>query len=218
MAKLVVALQQKGGSSKSSLVIHSATMMKHLYPQLKIAVADADPQGSATMWLGKGVVEDIEICQVAADGDGKQLKKELSDIDADVIYLDLPPYVESVSLRGALYGDVILVPVGPSELDISAAHRPLDVCAEAISLDPAKVVLLVPCRVREGTSSGKELRDVLKTMGRVSRATVGMRAAYSDAVTAGCGVNLFAPNTKAYHEIYDLTVEIAEELGFGRPK
>src|ERR1039457_6305275 len=148
MAKLVVALQQKGGSSKSSLVIHSATMMKHLYPQLKIAVADADPQGSATMWLGKGVVEDIEICQVAADGDGKQLKKELSDIDADVIYLDLPPYVEIVSLRGALYGDVILVPVGPSELDILAAHRTLDVCAEAISLDPAKVVLLVPCRVR----------------------------------------------------------------------
>lgn len=218
MAKVVVSLQQKGGSSKSSLVIHCATMLKHLYPKLKVAVADADPQGSASLWINKGAIKDIELVQVAADGDGKNLKKELAAVDADVIWLDLPPFVESVSLRGALYGDVIMVPVGPSELDIAAAHRPLDVCAEAVSLDPKKVIMLVPTRVREATASGRELRDVLAEMGRVSKATIGLRAAYSDAVSAGVGVNLFAPNTKAYHEIYDLTVEIAEELGFGRPK
>lgn len=218
MAKIVVSLQQKGGSSKTSLIMHCATMFKHLYPKMKVAVADADPQGSATLWMSKGAIEDIELVKVARDGDGKQLKKELSDIDADVIWLDLPPYVESVSLRGALYGDVILVPVGPSELDIAAAHRPLDVCAEAVGLDPAKVVLLVPARVREGTASGKELREVLAGMGRVSKASIGMRAAYSDSVSAGVGVNLYAPGTKAYREIYDLTVEIAQELGYRRPK
>jgi len=107
MPKIVVCLQQKGGSSKTTLVIHIATMLKHLYPKKKVAVADADPQQSATMWMGKGVIEDIELVQVAQDGDGKHLKKELAEIDADVVFLDLPPFVESVSLRAALYGDVI---------------------------------------------------------------------------------------------------------------
>ncbi|NVN91806.1 MAG: ParA family protein [Desulfuromonadales bacterium] len=218
MPKTVVCLQQKGGSSKTTLCIHVATMLKHLYPRKKVAVADADPQQSATMWMGKGAIEDIELIQVAQDGDGKQLKKELADINADVVFLDLPPFVESVSLRAALYGNVILVPVGPSELDISAAQRPLDVCNEAVGLDPTKVVLIVPTRVREGTAAGKELRDVLAEMGRVSKATIGMRTAYSDAVSAGVGVNHFAPGTKAYSEIEELTIEIAKELGFGRPK
>jgi hypothetical protein len=45
-----------------------------------------------------------------------------------------------------------------------------------------------------------------------------MRAAFSDSVSVGVGVNLFAPNSKAYHEIFNLTVEIAEELGYRRPK
>jgi len=218
MAKIVVSLQQKGGSSKTSLIMHCATMFKHLYPKVRVAIADADPQGSASMWHGKGAIEDIDLYQVARDGDGKQLKKELADINADCIWLDLPPYVESVSLRGAIYGNVILIPVGPSELEIDAAIRPLEVCAEAQSLDPAKVVLLVPTRVREGTASGKELREVLSELGRVSKATIGMRAAFSDSVSAGVGVNLFAPGTKAYQEIYDLTIEIAKELGYRRPK
>lgn len=218
MAKTVVSLQQKGGSSKTTLIIHVATMFKHLYPKKKVAVADADPQGSATMWMSKGAIEDIQIVRVAGDGNGKSLKKELAEIAADIIFLDLPPYVESVSLRGALYGDLILVPVGPSELDIAAAQRPLDVCNEAVGLDESKVVMLVPTRVREGTAAGKELRSVLESMGRVSQATIGMRAAYSDSVSAGVGVNLFAPGSKAYQEIYALTVEIAKELGFGRPK
>jgi len=217
MPKTVVCLQQKGGSSKTTLCIHVATMLKHLYPQKKVAVADADPQQSASMWMKKGVIEDIELVQVAQDGHGKQLKKELFDIDADVVVLDLPPYVESVSLRAALYGNVILVPVGPSELDISAARRPLDVCNEAVGMDPSKVVLIVPTRVREGTAAGKEIRDILADMGRVSKSTIGLRTAYSDAVTAGVGVNLFAPGTKAYQEIYELTLEVAKELGFGRP-
>lgn len=218
MPKVVVALQQKGGSSKSSLVIHCATMLKHLYPKKKIAVADADKQKSASLWMNKGGIKDIELVQVAEDGDGKHLKRELDQIDADVVFLDLPPFVESLALRAALYGDIILVPIGPSELDIAAAHRPLDVCAEAMSMDPKKVVLIVPARVREGTASGKELRDVLSELGRVSKATIGMRAAFSDSVSAGVGVNLFAPGSKAYQEIHDLTTEIAEELGFGRPK
>lgn len=218
MPKIVACLQQKGGSSKTSLCIHCATMFKHLYPKVSVAIADADPQKSATMWVMKGAIKDIPLVSVATDGDGKHLKKELAEISADVVFLDLPPFVESVSLRAALYGNVILIPIGPSELDISAAHRPIDVCAEAIGLDPSKTVLLVPVRVREGTASGKELRDVLTPMGRVSKATIGMRAAFSDSVSVGVGVNLFAPNTKAYHEIYNLTVEIAEELGYRRPK
>lgn len=187
--KIITVLQQKGGAGKTTIAVHLATMLKHLRPQLSVVVADADPQGSASLWLGKGVEEDVKAFRVAEDKEGRGLKAEIQATNADIVVLDLPPFVESLAMRGVAHASIILIPIGPSELDTDSAKLPIELTKEMKELNPHLKTLLVPTRVRRNTAAGRELRPALERWGRVSTATIEYRAAYSDAVTCGVGVN-----------------------------
>jgi len=211
--KVVSVLQQKGGVGKTTIAVHLATQIKELFPNLKVALADADPQKSATVWLSSGATDSgVSVHQVAVDIEGKRLMDELSSIDADLIIVDLPPAIAAISMRAALYSDLILVPVGASALDIEAARHAVDVCKEAIALDSSKQFLLIPNRVQMNTAAGRELRTVMSKWGPVSRATLCLRVAYADAVMLGVGINTFAPGSPAYQEIGQLAEEVIDML------
>ena len=211
MKKIIAIIQQKGGVGKTTIAVHLAHELKNLYPELKIAIADADPQQSASKWIRRGQeneINGVECVMVATDGEGKKLRKELAEIDAQLLLIDLPPAIESVSLRAALYSDLMLVPVGASPLDLEAARGAIDVCEEALGLDPSKKFLLVPSKVRTQTKAGKELREVLSQWGPVSQTTIGLRVTFSDAAISGEGITTYAPNTSAYFEIQSLAEEV----------
>lgn len=211
--KIVSVMQQKGGVGKTTIAVHLATQIKELYPALKIALADADPQKSATVWLNSSLEDcGVSVHQVAGDIEGKSLMDELSAIDADLIVVDLPPAIAAISMRAVLYADLILVPVGASALDIEAARHAVDLCNEAIALDSDKQFLLIPNRVQMNTAAGRELRGVLEKWGPVSKATLCLRVAYADAVMHGVGINLFAPASPAYQEIGLLAEEVIHLL------
>ena len=212
--KIVISvIQQKGGVGKTTLSVHLAHLIADLRPKWKVMVADADPQGSALQWVERGHSQGFELVgamAIAQDGEGKKLRRELEEIDADVVVIDLPPAIESISLRAALYADLMLVPVGASPLDIEAAQAAVNVCYEAMDLDPRKKLLLVPSRVRNGTASARELRPVLEEWGQVSKATIALRVAYSDAAVGGEGIHTYAPQSEAYREMAYLTREVLE--------
>ncbi|MDD2500252.1 MAG: ParA family protein [Geobacter sp.] len=211
--KIITVMQQKGGVGKTTIAVHLATQIKELFPDLKVALADADPQQSATVWLNSGTEDcGVSIHQVASDVEGKRLMDELSSIDADLVVVDLPPAIAAISMRAVLYSDLILVPVGASALDIEAARHAVDLCKEAIALDPAKQFLLIPNRVQMNTAAGRELRTVLGKWGPVSKATLCLRVAYADAVMLGVGINSFAPGSPAYQEIGLLAEEVIHLL------
>ena len=211
--KIITVMQQKGGVGKTTIAVHLATQIKELFPHLKVALADADPQKSATVWLSNGeTASGVSVHQVASDVEGKRLMDELSSIDADLVVVDLPPAIAAISMRAVLYSDLILVPVGASALDIEAARHAVDLCKEAIGLDPSKKFLLVPNRVQMNTAAGRELRDVLDKWGPVSKATLCLRVAYADAVMHGIGINAFAPGSPAYQEIGQLAEEVVKML------
>jgi chromosome partitioning protein len=213
MTKIVSVLQQKGGVGKTTIAVHLAHELCRLHPEKAIVVADADPQGSATKWITRGSAAgrtEIRVMPVAVDGEGRGLKRELAALGADIVVLDLPPAVAAVSLRAALYSNLMLVPVGASALDLEAARAALDVCEEATEADSTKKYLLVPSRVQSSTAAGQELRRVLQQWGPVARASIGLRVAFSDAAAAGQGVTTYAPNSAAHQEIQALAAEVCE--------
>jgi chromosome partitioning protein len=216
MTKTIAVIQQKGGVGKTTIAVHLATQIKEIFPRLRVALADADPQKSATVWLEKGHgAAGIAIHHVATDVEGKNLKFELAQIDADLIVVDLPPAIAAVSMRAALYSDLMLVPVGASALDIEAAKHAIHLCREAIEFDPSKKFLLIPNRIQMNTAAGRELRAVLEKWGPVSKSTLCLRVAYADSVLHGVGINTFAPGSPAYQEIGLLAEEVVTMLGLG---
>lgn len=214
--KIISVIQQKGGVGKTTLSVHLAHEIKALLPHFKVVVADADPQQSALNWIKRGHSrgnKNVLVFPVATDGVGKGLRKELAAIDADILILDLPPAIESVSLRAALYSNLILVPVGASSLDLEAANAAIDVCEDAILENKQRKFLIVPTRVQTKTAAGKELRSVLKKWGPVSKSSMGLRISFADAATLGEGITTFAPKTAAHKEITALAKETLELLG-----
>ncbi len=216
MKSVVSVIQQKGGVGKTSLAVNLGYEIKSKHPHLNIVIADADPQQSAAKWISRGHkngFDDLQSINVSVSEKGsKQFKKKLADIDADLIIVDLPPAIESLSLRAALYSDVMLVPVGASALDIEAAEPAIEVCKEAMDLDESKQFLIVPSKVRNSTAAGKEIRLVLKQLGPVAKTSLGLRQAFADASTTGEGIGTFAPKSKAHKEIQNLTTEVVKLL------
>lgn len=210
--KLIISvIQQKGGAGKTTLAVHLAHMIADLRPQWRVMIADADPQGSALNWISRGLEKGdqaVTATPIARDGDGKGLRRELEALEADVVIIDLPPAIEAISLRAALYADIMLVPVGASPLDIEAAGAAVSVCQEAMSIDPRKTMILVPSRIRSGTASARELRPVLERWGTVSQASLSLRVAYSDAALSGEGIHSYAPASDAYREMAHLAREV----------
>jgi len=215
--KIISIIQQKGGVGKTSLAVHLAHEFKLQYPSKKIIIADADPQKSATNWVNRGLskgLDHVTVHSVASDGEGKALKKELASIKADLVLIDLPPAIASVSLRAALYSHLMLIPVGASALDLEAARAAIDVCEEAISMNRNKKFLIVPTRVQSTTGAGRELRNVLKKWGPVSKHVMGLRIAYADAATAGEGISTFLPGSPAHLEMKKIVKETSNILRF----
>ena len=212
--KIVISvIQQKGGAGKTTLTVHLAHMIADLRPKWRVMVADADPQQSALQWLNRGLrrgVSSLQGVAVAQDGEGKTLRKELAEMEADVVLIDLPPAIESISLRAALYADVMLIPVGASTLDLEAARAAVNLCHEARELDPRKRMLMVPSRIRSATSSARELRPALEAWGDVSDVSISLRVALSDAAASGEGINTFEPQGSASIEFIRLASEVLE--------
>lgn len=210
--KIIAAIQQKGGVGKTTTAVHLAAALACMHPHLNIAVADADPQGSATAWVNRsnGSIG-VSVHQVAKE-EGKYLKTELEAINADVVIIDLPPALEAISLRAALRADLMLVPAGPSVVDLEATKSAVNTCKEVIELKPSKRYLLVPNRVQHNTASGRELRSALAVWGPVSEATLTLRVAFAEAAIEGLGVSQYAPESPAAQEIGLLAEEVSRIL------
>lgn len=211
--KVITVLQQKGGVGKTTTSVHLAAALASMHPHLKIVVADADPQKSSSMWINRGNGKaGITVCQVGTDGDGRNLKSELESIEGDVIVIDLPPALEAISLRAAIRADLLLVPTGPSVVDLAATKSAVSICREALELNPNKQFLLIPNRVQNNTSSGRELRGALSAWGRVSKATLCLRVAFAESAAEGLGVTQYLPESPAAQEIGMLAEEVSQML------
>ncbi len=208
--KIITVVSQKGGIGKTTISVSLAGALVQMFPHLKVAVADADPQGSATVWIdrSKGALG-VSVHTVAADGTGLKLREELAAIDADIVIIDLPPAVALVALRAAIRADLMLVPTGASIVDLSATKVAVDLCKEAQEANPAKQYLIVPNRVQHNTAAGRELRGALEEWGKVSEATLTLRVAFQDAARVGLGVTQYAPGSPAAQEIGLLAGEVA---------
>src|ERR1039457_4683888 len=173
MKKVISMIQKKGGSAKTTTAVHLAAALSGLFPNLKIAVADADPQQSASIWIRRshGAIG-VSVHQVGADGEGRNMRDEIDAINADVVIIDTPPSLESITLRAALRSNLMLVPTSPSIVDLSATKEAVKTCKEVIELNPDKKYLLIPSRVQHNTASGRELRGILEAWGHVSEATI----------------------------------------------
>lgn len=209
----VAVVNSKGGVGKSTLAVHAAWWLHER--GVKLAVVDADAQASTSEWLaGAGVDLRVERCDTLA-----QLNERIPRLTSafDLVLADGPAALsaETVVLAGA--ADLVLMPIGPSMMDIRASYRTArllyHVRLRVNQADKPRVVTVLN-RVQPRTRLAHVAAAAVHKYGfPVATTALNLRQAYAEACARKCAVwHLGPPGRAATAELDRLFSEV-----FSRP-
>lgn len=164
---IVAFANLKGGVSKTTSSIYTAC---GLAEHGSVLLIDADPQGSATLWIE--TAERLPFTSVAIPTT-KVARQTLDLADRfDYIVIDTPPGHPGITSAALAVADAVVVPITTGSVDLvrfSATCELIDT-AQAINPDLYAVALLT--KTRAGTNSRTEVRAALTEVGMIPVADV----------------------------------------------
>jgi len=152
---ILAILNRKGGVSKTSLCANLGAELMTLGHTVRLL--DADPQQSLSAWggLGSGILSTIVEAVDTTHPERFRAKVHAAAKEANRVLIDTPPGLADPALLSALPADLVLLPVGPSPLDIMAARDALALAQEARTQrgDHKPIIRFVPSKVSHTTLS-----------------------------------------------------------------
>jgi chromosome partitioning protein len=203
--KILVFLSQKGGSGKTTLVVHTAVAATEV--GLKVLVVDTDPQQSATVWSNARIADVPMVATVA----GADLERVLTAARAegiDLAIIDTAPHAAPDAARIARTADLVLIPCRPTAFDLAAAEQAARI-VKAAKAPAAFVLSACPVRAPEVGETRKALSDYGLP---VAPPEISERRAFSRAIASGRAVTEFESDGRAADEIRNLWEWIRTEL------
>ena len=205
MAIIAVA-GRKGGVGKSTLVGNLAAEFAAM--GRSVLVLDADPQHSLAAWAAQGegmlsrCVEKVKGASVEA----LRTRARSAEKAADVVLIDTPPGMPETTYQAALVADLVLLPCGPSPLDLFSLKEALSLALKARAERRSKRprIRFVPSKVLMNTNLGRNLSTSLEEMGKKVLPAIGQRIVVAEAVVSGLTVCEYAPHSVARTEFQNL--------------
>lgn len=210
MAVIVVA-GRKGGIGKSTIAGNLTAeffAMGHT-----VAALDADPQHSLAVWAkqGAGMLSKC-VERVRGGPDDLRVRIRIARGEVDRVFVDTPPGITEIAYQAMLLADLVLLPCGPSPLDLFPLKEALNLALKARAERRSKKprVRFVPSKVMRSTTLGRELNSSLEEMGKKVLPAVSQRVVVAEAVVTGLTVREFAPGSAAQLEFEHLAKAVEE--------
>jgi chromosome partitioning protein len=180
-----------------------------------VRVLDADPQHSLVAWADQGDGMLARVVEKVDGGDGAlRARARQAEKDADIVLIDTPPGAPEVAYEAAMAADLMLLPCGPSPLDLFALKEVLSLALQARAERRSKKprIRFVPSKVLMSTNLGRGLASSLKDMGKKVLPPIGQRIVVAEAVASGLTVAEYAPNSAAHEEFRELAKALDKVL------
>ncbi len=149
-------------------------------------------------------------------GDPEQLRAmaKSADKEADVVLIDTPPGMPETAYQAAMVADLMLLPCGPSPLDLFALKEALALALKARAARRSKKprIRLVPSKVLTNTTLGRNLASSLEEMGKKVLPGISHRIALAEAVLSGLTIREYAPNSPSAEEFAKLAKAVDKIL------
>jgi chromosome partitioning protein len=210
---IIAVVGRKGGVGKSTIAGNLAGEFASM--GRSVAVLDADPQHSLAIWAKQGDGMLSRCVQKVADGAATlRARARAAEKDADIVLIDTPPGTPEHAYQAALAADLMLLPCGPSPLDLFALKEALSLSLKARAERRSKKprIRFVPSKVLMSTNLGRGLASSLKDMGKKVLPAIGQRVVVAEAVAHGLTVSEYAPNSPAHQEFRALAKAVEKIL------
>src|SRR5450759_2730387 len=150
---MIIALtNSKGGVGKSTLAVHLAVWWQE--QNAKVALVDADAQGSSSGWLQEASPE-IPVLRLQTPDEILEGVPKLQT-EFEHLVIDGPAGLSEVTRAILLVADLALLPCGPSALDLRAVNEAIRVVKQAQ-------------KIRQGTPQAVLVPNKLQVQYRLSR-------------------------------------------------
>lgn len=215
-ALICAALNQKGGSSKTTTVMSVSGELGSRGK--RVLVVDGDAQGSAIAWARtapdhRPFPATVVSMASYADKMHREIQRQIENYD--FIVIDCPPSVDAITAQSALLiADLVIVPVPPAPSDAWSALATLALVERIQVINPRLKAVLLATKVQR-TSLSRAVLDELGNLGiPLMRTRMAHRTAYQEAVLAGSTVAALGRGARAAAiEVSDLADEILEIIG-----
>jgi len=205
MAIIAVA-GRKGGIGKSTIAGNLAAEFDAM--GRSVTVIDADPQHSLGIWAAQGKGLLARRVERVKGGGAEELRSRVRAAEkaVDVILIDTPPGKPEMAYQAALLADLVLLPCGPSPLDLFSLKEALAIALKARAERRSKRprIRFVPSKVLMNTNLGRSLSSSLENMGKKVLPAIGQRVVVAEAVMNGLTVHEYAPSSASHAEFEEL--------------
>jgi chromosome partitioning protein len=203
---IIAITGRKGGIGKSTIAGNLAAEFEAM--GRTVVLLDADPQHSLAAWAAQGEGMLSRCVQKVNAGDGGELRSMARSAgkDADIVLIDTPPGMPQTAYEAAMVADLVLLPCGPSPLDLFALKEALSLVLKARAQRRSKKprIRFVPSKVLRNTNLGRGLSESLEKMGKKVLPPIGQRIVVAEAVASGLTVAEYAPNSAAHADFQEL--------------
>jgi cellulose biosynthesis protein BcsQ len=114
--------------------------------------------------------------------------------------------MQDIAYQAMLLADLVLLPCGPSPLDLFPLKEALGMALKARAERRSKKprIRFVPSKVLKNTNLGRSLSSSLEEMGKKVLPPIGQRIVVAEAVMSGLTVREYAPGSTAQAEFEEL--------------
>lgn len=197
----------KGGTGKSTISQNLAVCFAEM--GYRVTIVDTDLNASSMHWSGLRPEEKKRIPSFGLT-DAEALRKNIKDLnkDYDLVIIDGTPSINRLVTTILMVGDIILIPIRPSGLDIWATDTFMERYQLAKDTKGSLNAHFVLNMYDERQTMSKETKEVLEDMEiPILKTTIKNRVAYPEATVAGLGVFEYS-DPKAKQEMVALTKEV----------
>lgn len=199
---IISFLNQKGGVGKTTLCVNLASYWAR--QGARIAVIDADPQGSSQAW--SAARSDAPLFPVIGMA-RPTLHKELTHLAGEyhTVLIDGPPRSNDIARAAIMASDLVVIPVQPSPLDVWASDDTVRLIEEAQVFRPALAAAFLINRKIAGTVIGRDVHEAFAEHALpVLDMAVCQRVVFAEAAASGLSVFETDPKSRAAMEIAHL--------------
>ncbi len=203
---VIAVVGNKGGAGKTTLSVNLAAGLSRLG---RVAVLDADPQGSSLQWHELAEMSD-SISVFAATAALPALVRELN-ASFNFLIVDCPPSVQAPQTIDVLkVADLALIPVQPSPVDLWATVHIEQAISNARVVNNELRSMLVINQLETRTTLSRVVREALKEISLpVARTALRRRAVYRNSALEGKTVyEMGARGAAAAEELEQLIQEV----------